>query len=123
MLMQICPGIQNVHLVILILVEPGRVGIRQQDEFSEAMEVRNTAESLQHQHHGNKAEEEVCCDKHLVEGSVRLARGFPRHIVPQANGGQRDEAEIESIQKAPGLLKVGEDRSRDQEKYSHYDHQ
>lgn len=60
MLMQICPGIQNVHLVILILVEPGRVGIRQQDEFSEAMEVRNTAESLQHQHHGNKAEEEVC---------------------------------------------------------------
>lgn len=60
-LMQICPGIQNVHLIILIRAEAGRVRIGQQDEFSEAMEVGNTAESLQHQHHGNKAEEEVSC--------------------------------------------------------------
>lgn len=60
-LMQVCPGVQNVHLIILILTEAGRVRIGQQDEFSEAVEVGNTAESLQHQHHGNKAQEEVCC--------------------------------------------------------------
>lgn len=60
-LMQICLSIQNVHLIILILAEAGGVRIRQQDEFSEAMEVGNTAESLQHEHHGNQAKEEVCC--------------------------------------------------------------
>lgn len=60
-LMQICPGIQNVHLIVLILAEAGRVRIRQQEELSEAMEVGNSAESLQHQHHGNKAKEEVHC--------------------------------------------------------------
>lgn len=61
MLMQIGPGIQNVHLIIFILAEAGRVRIGQQEEFSEAMEVGNSAESLQHQHHGNKAKEEVHC--------------------------------------------------------------
>lgn len=66
--MQICLSIQNVHLIILILTEAGSVRIQQQDEFSETMEVRNWAENLQHQYHGNKAKEEVCCDKHLVEG-------------------------------------------------------
>lgn len=60
-LMQICLSIHNIHLIILILAEAGGVRIRQQDEFSEAMEVGNAAESLQHEHHGNQAKEEVCC--------------------------------------------------------------
>lgn len=58
-LMQTGRSIQDV--LILIRAEAGRVRIGQQDELREAMEVGNTSESLQHQHHGNKAEEEVSC--------------------------------------------------------------
>ena len=65
----------------------------------------------------------LTCDQHLVEGPVGLAGGLSRHIVTQANGGQRDEAEVEGVQEAPGLLKVGKDGGRHQEADGHHDRQ
>lgn len=52
---------QNVHPIVPILVEAGRAWIGQQDELCEAMKVRHTAESLQHEDHGDQAQEEVDC--------------------------------------------------------------
>lgn len=65
----------------------------------------------------------LTCDKHLVEGPVGLAWGLPRHVVTQADGRQRDEAEVEGVQEAPGLLKVGKDCGRHQEADGHHDQQ
>lgn len=52
---------QNVHPSILILVKAGWARLRQQDELREAMKVRHVVESLQQEHHGNQAQEEVGC--------------------------------------------------------------
>lgn len=61
MLVWLWLGAQNVHLIALILSEAGRARIGQQDELCEAMKVGHVVESLQHQNHGDQAQEEVGC--------------------------------------------------------------
>lgn len=46
---------------------------------------------------------------------VLFTVGLSRDIIPKANGGQRDETEIQRLQKVPVLLHAGKDPGRDDE--------
>lgn len=63
-------------------------------------------------------------DGHLVQRPVRLPRLRPRNKIPQSDGAQRDETEVDPIQERPGHLHRAEHcRRRNKEKQQHQNHQ
>lgn len=71
-------GAHNVHPIILSLAEAGRARTGQQDELCEAVKVRHAAETLQHEHHDDQAQEEVGCgDGEGAMGGLRPAGQGP----------------------------------------------
>lgn len=61
LLVRLWRGVHNARLIVLIPAGAGRTRMGQQDELREAMKVGHIAESLQHEHHGDQAQEEVGC--------------------------------------------------------------
>lgn len=63
-------------------------------------------------------------DGHLVQRPVRLPRLRPRNKIPQSDGAQRDETEVDPIQERPGHLHRAEHgRRRNKEEQQHQNHQ
>ena len=62
--------------------------------------------------------EMLTCDGQSVQlsvGVVPVLVVLPGHVVPEADGGQRDEAEVQRLQEAPVLLHRHEDGGGDEE--------
>lgn len=60
-------------------------------------------------------------DPDLVELSEFLVVAFSGHVVPQADGAQGDEAEVEGLQEVPVVLQDREHGRRDEEEAGHGD--
>lgn len=58
-------------------------------------------------------------DANLVQLPELLVVALSRDIVPQADGAQRDEAEVEGLQEVPVFLQHREHSSRDEEEAGH----
>lgn len=63
---------------------------------------------------------ELTHDGHLVQRSVRLAGPRRRDEVPQPDGAQRYEAEVDAVQERPGRLQRAEHGGRRQEAAQHH---
>lgn len=57
----------------------------------------------------------LTCDAHFVQLPKPLVHSLPRDVVSQANGRERDEAEVERLQEVPVLLQAREDGSGDEQ--------
>lgn len=60
----------------------------------------------------------LTCDGQPVQlrvSDVLVAVSLARNVVPEADGAQRYEAEVERLQEVPVLLDAGEDSRRDEE--------
>lgn len=77
---------------------------------SPAVNVRHPVEGAQQKVHHHKPHKEVNHDRDLVEWSMVLPRLLPGNIVPQSNGTQRDETEVNSIQEGPVILQIAKHR-------------
>lgn len=62
-------------------------------------------------------------DSTKIQCPILLLWLHPWHKIPQSNGAQRDETEVDAIQKAPGPLHLGEDGCWHQKKAQHHQKQ
>lgn len=62
-------------------------------------------------------------DSTEIQCPILLLWLHPWHKIPQSNGAQRDETEVDAIQKAPGLLQLGEDGCWHHKKAQHHQKQ
>lgn len=61
----------------------------------------------------------LTCDAHFVKLPEPLVGSLPGDVVSQANGCERDEAEVERLQEVPVLLQAREDGSGDEQEAGH----
>lgn len=74
--------------------------------------------------HGWPGSPPLTCNGQPVElwvWVVAFTVGLSRDIIPEANGRQRDETEIQRLQEVPVLLQVDKDQRRDDEEEQGHD--
>lgn len=62
-------------------------------------------------------------DGDLVQRPVPLPRLRPRNKIPQSDGAQWDETEVDPVQERPGLFQPAENRRRRHEEAQHHQNQ
>lgn len=91
------------------------------EHFPEFLQLMEFAEGFQDDQHGNESEEKVACDPNLVQLSELLVVAFPWHVIPQADGAQRDEAEVKGFEEVPVILQHREHSGWDEEEAGYGD--
>lgn len=92
-----------------------RLLLLQVEHFPQLLQLLQLAEGLQHHQHDDQTQDQVDSDAHFVELPEPLVSSLSRYVVAQADGAERNEAEVEGLQEVPVLLQRREDGGRDKE--------
>lgn len=76
------------------------------------IQLRNIVEHGQTQHHSDQTDDQIDGGEHFVQRSVRLDGVVAGYEVAQTDGGQRNEAVVEGVQRRPVGLQPGEHQRR-----------
>lgn len=81
-----------------------RLLLLQVEHLPQLLQLLQLAEGLQHHQHDYQTQDQVDSDAHFVELPEPLISSLSRHVVTQANGAERNEAEVEGLQEVPVFL-------------------